>query len=353
MLSTGNKIARFLLGLLAILIASVLLALGLFLLVSGGNCSPGSAFFNESLPASGEINGSGNDAAGGRGLIQPENIVSLALPAIFGIAPDVNSSQAEDGTQQAVNVQEDVPVPIKIEIEKLSSEVAQAVAPIQPTGEGPLVLIYHSHTHEAYRQEGDYTYVEVGSWRTGEQDKSVVAVGELLAQELSQKYGIPVLHDTTDHERNDYNNSYPQSLKTIQKDMMQYPGIKVLIDLHRDAYTGESGKNDFVMVNGNKAAKVMFVVGTGEGKTGNGFDIKPDWKENYKFASAVTEELKKSAPDLIKPIRVKTGRYNMHMSKRTLVVEVGHNMNTLEEAKNAIPCLAEAIASVMLEGSIT
>jgi stage II sporulation protein P len=331
----GGKAARILLGLLAVVIASVLLAIGLFLLVSDGGCFP--------VPAS----SSGTALNGQSRLIRAENVLALAMPAIFSIRGQTETKAPEKTTPAATQAM--APSSGRIAVESLSKTQEPGKAEAAPAAAGPLVLIYHSHTHEAYRQEGGYTYIEVSSWRTSEQDKSVVAVGEYLAEELSTRYGIQTLHDTTDNEGSDYYNSYPTSLKMIEKDMKQYPTIQVLIDLHRDAYSGESGKNDVAIVDGQRTAKVMFVVGTGEGKTGNGFTVKPDWKQNLSFASAVTSDMEKYAPQVIKPIRMKTGRYNMHMSNRTLVVEVGHNMNTLEEAKNAVPFIAKAIADVIAE----
>ena len=65
--------------------------------------------------------------------------------------------------------------------------------------ERPRVLIYHTHTHEAYAQTAADPYRETESWRTEDQTHSVVRVGEALAALLTD-YGFDVVHDTADYE---------------------------------------------------------------------------------------------------------------------------------------------------------
>ena len=64
------------------------------------------------------------------------------------------------------------------------------------------ILIYHTHTHEGFAESGADTEQE---------DFSVVGVGEVLAQELEEGYGISVIHDKTVHDTSPYNQSYYRS----------------------------------------------------------------------------------------------------------------------------------------------
>ncbi len=338
----GRTILRFLAGAGIVILSAGLLAVGLFILVNGGGCS------SDTAQAGGAAAESTNKDADEK---LPQGIISLGLPAIFGVEPERTEDESafvpeDTGMTTDPGIQPDTTDTVKIELEKMAANTP-AVAPLAQSGSGPRILVYHSHTHEAYRQTSDYTYVACGSWRTEEQSKSIVAVGDVLTRNLSEQYKLPVYHDKTDNELNDFYGSYPHSLKMIEADKKKYPGLQVFIDIHRDAASGEAAAKDAVTLDGKRCAKVMFVVGTGEGKTGNGFTIKPDWKANYAFANAVTEELKKIAPGLVRPIRTKTGRYNMHVSTHCLVVEIGHNMNTLEEAQNSMPYVAKAISNVL------
>ena len=82
---------------------------------------------------------------------------------------------------------------------------------------------------------------------------------------------------------------------------------------------------------------------------GEGFSIKPNWQENYKLAEALTAGLNERIPGICRDIMVKTGRYNQHMSERAVLIEVGHNENTLQEALNATEPLADVIADLLLD----
>lgn len=221
------------------------------------------------------------------------------------------------------------------------------------SGGEPRVLILHTHFSEAYLPTLSAPYKATDEWRTNDEENNVVAAGERLAQILRDEYGISVLHDKTNYEPPRLGTSYERSVKGMTAYLAQYPSISLIIDLHRDSYElGEDATledyaavNDVAMVNGKRCARIMFVVGTGEGKTGKGFSVKPNYKRNYAIALELTNYLNAINPKLTRPIRVKTGRYNQHVSD-CILVEMGHNANTLEEVMNALPYLAAAIASL-------
>ena len=228
--------------------------------------------------------------------------------------------------------------------------IVEVVPPAQAKVEAPAksardtrVLIYHTHTHEAYRQVENDPYVETEMWRTKDQTHSVVAVGEALAKQLKDK-GFYVVHDTTDNEGTNINTAYSRSLETIEK--YGPDAFDLYIDLHRDAY-GESSHQGVVSVfaQNKSAAQLMILLGNGEG-----FDIKPDFAGNYRFAEALTDRINALSPNLCREVLVKNNRYNQHVGKEALLIEVGHNLNTLEEALNAIPTLAEALYEILTGG---
>lgn len=199
----------------------------------------------------------------------------------------------------------------------------------------PTVLIYHTHTTEAYRQAAGAEYEESGSWRTADEKNNVIAVGEVLKESL-EDYGFTVIHDKTNHEPPKLTTAYDRSSVTMQKYYEEYPEIDVFIDLHRDARNAEV-KDDYVTVDGKECAKMMFVVGKGEN-----FSEKPNFAYNYGFAARMNEELKGVNEGLVRNICVKSGRYNQHIGDICCLIEIGHNMNTLEQAKNSAKLFAEA-----------
>lgn len=241
-----------------------------------------------------------------------------------------------------VDVDEGVSAGIRIEVLTPSEPPAMDLS-----GPAPKILIYHTHATEAYTIADGDVYEESGSWRTKDKNKSIVAVGALLAKTLRETYGFSVLHDTTNHEPPKLSTAYSRSVTTMEKYRKEYPSLLLYIDVHRDA----GGDNTAVEIDGVKTARLMFVVGTGEGATGAGFGEMPDFESNYALAAAVSSRLAAVDKRLIRNIRVKTGRYNQHISNACLLVEVGDNANTLREAKNAVPHLAKAIAEVAKRGT--
>jgi len=203
----------------------------------------------------------------------------------------------------------------------------------------PRVLIYHTHTHEAYEQTESDPYEAVEVWRTTDNAHSVVKVGEELTVRLKQ-YGFAVVHDTTDHEAHQLSTAYTRSLATL---MNYEERFDLYIDLHRDAYV--DGDPIFISSPaGEEMAPVMLLIGNG-----NGFDIKPWYAQNLVFAKALESRINRETPDLCKPVLVKDGRYNQNIGVFSILVEVGHNRNTLAQACNSVSPLAKAIFSLMME----
>ena len=215
-------------------------------------------------------------------------------------------------------------------------------------GEQPTILIYHTHTTEAYTKTEQNPYRESGAWRTKDDTKNVVAVGEALKEILERDYGFNVLHDTTDHEPPKLATSYERSLLTMQAYKDRYPSIVLYLDIHRDAYNAEHAPTDFLTINGTETAKLMFVVGKGEK-----YAEKPYFASNCALAEKICAHLRAIDPKLARPIRIKPGRYNQHVAPNCLLVEVGHNANTLEQALAAMPHLAESISYAFGDPSIT
>ena len=203
----------------------------------------------------------------------------------------------------------------------------------------PSILIYHTHTHEAYEQVAEDPYDALEAWRTADVDHSIVRVGEELADAL-RRYGFEVVHDTTDHEADQLSTAYTRSLETLRGYEQRFD---LYIDLHRDAYV-EGEPLAFTSESGEQFASLMMLIGNG-----NGFDEKPFYRQNHAFASALEERINAIMPGLCKPVLVKDGRYNQHIGVFSILVEVGHNRNTLRQALGSVSPLAEALYSLMLE----
>lgn len=203
----------------------------------------------------------------------------------------------------------------------------------------PSVLIYHTHSHEAYEQVDHDRYVAIEAWRTHDQDHSVVRVGAELALLLRDR-GFDVVHDTTDHEQDELSTAYTRSLQTLETYEQRFD---LYIDLHRDAYI--EGVDYPQITDGDHIlAQMMVLIGNGEG-----FQVKPHYEENMAFATHLTDRINGLIPGLCKDVLVKDGRYNQNIGVFSILMEVGHNRNTLDEALNSLPYLADALQSLVID----
>ena len=227
----------------------------------------------------------------------------------------------------------------------ISSEILRELTPLTLTlTTEDVILIYHTHAREAYRQDETYSYTETeeGSYRTTEYDKSVVAAGDALTEALTN-LGYTVIHDPTDVEEPELRSAYSRSLVVMES----HPEATVFIDLHRNAARVPQKNDDVVILNSERCAKLFFVVGTGIGTYFGEYDKAPAWWDNYRVALALTEKLQAYDPDLALPIRTKAGRYNQQLGKLCLLIELGHNANTFSDVLHSIPWLVKAFTAVL------
>lgn len=211
------------------------------------------------------------------------------------------------------------------------------------SGDGPKILIVHSHSTEAYDPSDGLTYTEIPAWRTLDETRNVIAVGKVLAEELTA-LGVDVLHDTTVHDYPDYNSSYYNCLQSIRGWQEQYPGIQMVIDLHRDAVENEQGQAVAMLSEqeGVDAARLMLVVGTDEGGLEH-----PGWQQNLANALKLQSVLIGQYPGLCRSVDLRTERFNQHVSPGAVLVEVGTTGNTLTQAKASARMLAQAVAKTI------
>ncbi len=207
-------------------------------------------------------------------------------------------------------------------------------------GEGPTVLITHTYTTESFTQTSD-RYQESGAYRTLDPEHNMLAVGETLAQVL-RAAGIGVLHDTELHDYPSYNDSYANTAASTRRYLEEYPSIRLILDLHRDA--ADSGSGQLVTkcsIGGEKAAQLMFVMGT---------DTRldhPDWEKNMSLACKLQVLLEGQNPGICRRLKLSENRYNQQLGDMALLVEVGAAGNTLAQAKLAAQALGEAIVQLI------
>lgn len=233
--------------------------------------------------------------------------------------------------------------PLVIEVIADGETPEQAAAEAQHKAK---VLIYHTHTWEAFEMTQAAQYTPTQTWRTMDDAHNMVRIGEELANLLEQR-GFDVTHDQTDFEPPNLSTAYTRSLDMLKARQSAGEVYDYYFDVHRDAYSGDwNGDNAVTGDDGTRRAYVMMLVGKGTGTTGAGFDERPDWPKNFELAQAITDAMNAIEPGISRDVKTKTGRFNQHVSAGALLIEVGNNKNTLEEALAACPVIADAIERV-------
>ena len=208
------------------------------------------------------------------------------------------------------------------------------------TGQDPTVLILHTHTTESYAKAGE-SYEETAAYRTLDEDYNMLSMGALLARELENR-GISVIQDRSIHDYPSYNGSYSHARASVKKYLEQYPSIRLILDLHRDA-SGTAGKQmrTETTVQGRPSAQLMLVVGTDASSLRH-----EHWQENLSLALKLHLQLQRSNPGIVRPLNLRAQRFNQDLLPGMLLVEVGAAGNTHAEAEATIWMLAEAIESL-------
>ena len=205
------------------------------------------------------------------------------------------------------------------------------------------ILIYHTHTYEAYEQDPQNPYAQTEKWRTKDPAYSVVAVGKALAASL-RAMGFTVEHDTTAFEPPTLDDAYSRSLTMLESRKANGEAYDLYIDLHRDAISSSSTIKRTVNIGGEEIARFMVLIGKG---TTGGYTESPDWESNYAIAQCITDRLNEQCENMARNVKVKSGRFNQHIDDCCVLIECGMNTNTLEEVLAGVPYLANAIANTL------
>ena len=212
---------------------------------------------------------------------------------------------------------------------------------ISKEGDGPQILIYHTHSQEAFADS-----------IPGDAGTSIMGVGEHLAEILRDQYGYDVVHHLGQYDKESRDDSYSVALADIQQVLEDYPSIQVVIDLHRDALPEST---HLVMdLDGRPTARFMFFNGLSYSRRNGIIDYLPNpyIQDNLALSLQLKLASEKYYPGVSRKIYLKSLRYNLHLRPRSLLVEAGAQTNTLEEMMNAMEPLAFVLNEVLRGGVV-
>lgn len=123
--------------------------------------------------------------------------------------------------------------------------------------------------------------------------------------------------------------------------MKKNPTLKYFIDLHRDSSVYEKTT---CQIDNVSYAKVMFLIGLEH----------DNYEENLKLATKLNNQVKAINPCLSRGIYKKSGPgvdgiYNQDFDKNVMLIELGGQYNTIEEANNTLKILAKILATYIRE----
>ncbi|MBQ8279211.1 MAG: stage II sporulation protein P [Roseburia sp.] len=200
----------------------------------------------------------------------------------------------------------------------------------------PQILIYHTHSQEGYVDSV-----------AGDVSTTVVGVGDYLTKLLQEQYGLNVIHHTGQYDVETRDDAYALAGPAVEKILAENPSIEVVIDLHRDG-VGEDTRL-VTNIDGVDMAKIMFVNGlsrtTSVGEIG--YLYNPNLADNLAFSFQTQLATSEYYPGLSRGVYLKGYRYNLHYCPKSLLVEVGAQTNTVQEAMNAMVPLADILNKVV------
>lgn len=253
-------------------------------------------------------------------------------PTMLYVKPDEPAPFAPSDTA--------VPVDNRAGVEFDAQALLSQPLPLAVTDE-PLILIVHTHATESYT--GDYDGAE--DYHTTDTDHNIVRVGQAIADRLNAA-GIITLHDKTLNDLPGYDSAYERTAQVISRYLEEYPSIRMVIDVHRDAVTATDG-TELAMtaeLDGAPAAKLLFVMGTDAGGLEH-----PNWRDNLAFALQMQALCTARAPGLFRELSLRAARYNEHLTPCSVLLEVGSAGNTLDEALRSADFFARQLTE-LIEG---
>ena len=259
------------------------------------------------------------------GVYSPDFAESAPAAALTPEIPPVPSFSGEEEVElyYAANKNPDIPG-------LLSKELRWSLY-----GQAPTVLILHTHSTESYTKKEE-VYEETSSWRTRDENYNMLSIGAAVAQLLNEA-GIPTVQDREVHDYPSYNGSYVDARKAIGEKLEQYPSIRLVLDLHRDASGGEGGQlRTLAAVDGEASAQLMVVVGTNH----------KGYEENLSLGLKLHVLLEGYYSGIMRPLQLRAQRFNQDLSPGALLIEVGAAGNSHPEAMLAAEKLAEAVIAL-------
>ena len=209
-------------------------------------------------------------------------------------------------------------------------------ATLKQGAEAPQILVYHTHSQEGYIDSNPQ-----------DATTTILGVGEHLCEILRAEYGFQVIHHMGMYDVDSRDDAYAKAAVGLEEVLEQNPSIEVIIDLHRDAVA--EGNKLVTTVQGQEMAQFMFFNGLSYTRARGELTSLPNpyVQENLAFAFQMKLAADEYYPGLTRKTYLKGYRYNLQYRPKSLLIELGAQTNTVDEAMNACRPLAHIISMVL------
>ena len=204
---------------------------------------------------------------------------------------------------------------------------------------GPVILIYHTHSQEAFADSVD-----------GDTSTTIMGIGTYLTELLNAR-GIETLHHEGIYDlidgKLDRSRAYQLAEPDVRQILKDNPSIEVVIDLHRDGVA--QGTHLVTEINGKPTAQIMFFNGLSRTrKNGEIAYLNNPYREDN-LATSFQMQLMAARyyPGFTRHIYLKSYRYNLDLAPKAMLIEAGAQTNTVEEMRNAMEVLADVLSRVL------
>ncbi|MGE5654507.1 MAG: stage II sporulation protein P, partial [Bacillota bacterium] len=212
----------------------------------------------------------------------------------------------------------------------LSPIPAETVKPPE-TPKKPSIFIYHSHNAEAYQGTTKERYIYNNDSLT------VMRVGQELTKEL-ERLGVSTVQDGSHHMDVKFNEAYMNSRKTVQAALKNNTDYKMVFDIHND---GTELNISTTVINSEPVARILIVLGKNE-VLGH-----KNWHQNEAFAKELHKKMEELYPGLSRGIFYDDlARFNQDLHTKSLLLEIGGNLNSMDEALRSVRYLAKVLAEL-------
>ena len=278
--------------------------------------------------------------------LNPRLYLRSQLPAAFALVDnhDIKTVSNTISDKKTSEKKEDITIKEEVkdykdkEVEStkdlISSEKPNS---IKLDDKNPYIMIYHTHATESYAP------IKQNNYHIDQRDKNVITIGEIIGGVLKDK-GHKVKHIEKYHDLPSFNKSYTESLKTVKQELSENENLKVILDVHRDGvdegskFINKAQSEARIDINGKTAATFLMVVGPDN----------PNKEQLLKFSRYIRDKSNELYPGLCKGIIVKPyGKFNQYVSDHYSLLEIGSNLNTMDEAKETGKLVGEILDEVI------